>query len=83
MASKKRHPPADDQPTAPAVLSPKALAARWGVTCRSLDRWRQAGTGPAYFYLSGKGGKVAYRLTTIEAYEAEQERRSTSDKLAA
>lgn len=37
----------------PAVMSPKVLAELLEVTPKSLERWRDAGTGPAYLKLPG------------------------------
>ncbi|MBF0589166.1 MAG: helix-turn-helix domain-containing protein [Magnetococcales bacterium] len=43
------------------------LSRRWGISHRTLERWRSLGTGPAYIKI---GGRVAYRLEDIERYEA-------------
>ena len=42
------------------------LAERWGLSPKTLERWRVIGTGPKYIRLPGK---VIYRLCDIEAYE--------------
>lgn len=42
------------------------LAERWGLSPKTLERWRVIGTGPKYIRLPGK---VIYRLCGIEAYE--------------
>jgi hypothetical protein len=47
----------------------KALAQRWSISARTLERWRWCGTGPRYLKI---GGRVLYRLEDIEAYEARQ-----------
>ena len=52
-------------------LTQKALARRWCLSARTLERWRWLGQGPAYLKL---GGRIAYRLEDIEAYEAAQTR---------
>src|SRR5690606_1104448 len=44
------------------------LAERWGLSPKTLERWRVIGTGPKYIRLPGK---VIYRLSDIEAYENE------------
>ena len=44
------------------------LAERWGVSPKTLERWRTNGTRPKYIRLPGK---VIYRLCDIEAYENE------------
>jgi len=53
------------------------LSRRWGVSPRTLERWRWLGEGPAFVKL---GGKVVYDLSVIEAYEKAQIRHSTSDQ---
>ena len=47
------------------------LAHRWGISARTLERWRWLGQGPAYLKL---GGRVAYRHEDVEAFEATQRR---------
>lgn len=48
------------------ILSEDVLAKRWKKSIRTLQRWRRAGTGPAYLQI---GGSVFYRLTDITAFE--------------
>jgi hypothetical protein len=50
------------------------LSRRWKVSPRTLERWRWLGQGPRFMKL---GGRVAYRLADIEAFEAEQLREIT------
>ena len=50
-------------------LSEKLLARRWGLSHRTLERWRHDAHGPAYLKV---GGRVIYRIEDIEAYEAAQ-----------
>ena len=50
------------------------LARRWCLSPRTLERWRWLGQGPAFLKL---GGRVAYRLEDIEAFEAAQTRDAT------
>jgi hypothetical protein len=52
-------------------LSEKLLARRWGFSHRTLERWRHDEIGPAYLKI---GGRIVYRLSDIEAYEADQQR---------
>ena len=52
-------------------LSEKLLARRWGLSHRTLERWRHDAYGPAYLKV---GGRVIYRIDDIEAYEAAQRR---------
>jgi hypothetical protein len=43
------------------------LARRWGISPRSLERWRWQGIGPRYQKLNGR---VCYREADILEYEA-------------
>ena len=43
------------------------LSDRWGISHRTLERWRWLGEGPPYLKI---GGRVVYRLEDIEAFEA-------------
>jgi len=43
------------------------LARRWSVSPRTLERWRWLSQGPSYLKV---GGRVLYRLTDVEAFEA-------------
>lgn len=51
------------------------LADRWTISPRTLERWRWTGEGPQFIKL---GGRVVYRLDDVEAYEAQQLRKSTA-----
>lgn len=54
--------------TGPTIhLTPPVLAQRWSMSVGHLRNLRYAGAGPAYLKL---GGRVVYRLTDIEDYEA-------------
>jgi len=55
-------------------MNQNALAARWAISPRTLERWRWAGEGPLFIKL---GGRVVYRLKDVEAFEAEQIRQAT------
>ena len=55
----------------PGHLSEKLLARRWGLSHRTLERWRHDGHGPAYLKI---GGRIVYRIADIEIYEAERRR---------
>lgn len=48
-------------------LSERDLARRWGLSIRTLQRWRKAKTGPAFLRL---GSRIAYRLSDVESFEA-------------
>jgi len=50
-------------------LHQNQLAMRWGISPRTLERWRWLGQGPTFLKL---GGTVAYRVEDIEAFEAKQ-----------
>jgi predicted site-specific integrase-resolvase len=56
-------------------LNQRELAERWGISARTLERWRWVGARPRFLKL---GGRVVYRLEDIEAYESEQLRDSTT-----
>ena len=51
------------------LLTQAALAKRWKVSPRTLERWRWLGRGPQYMKV---GGQVRYRFADVEAYEAAQ-----------
>jgi hypothetical protein len=55
------------------------LSRRWGISERTLERWRWRRTGPPFLKL---GGHVAYQLSDIEAYEAAQRRHSNTHPLS-
>ncbi|MEW8415677.1 MAG: helix-turn-helix domain-containing protein [Candidatus Thiodiazotropha endolucinida] len=57
-------------------LNQAELADRWGVSQRTLERWRAIGWGPCFLKM---GGRVVYRLEDIEAYEIQHMRASTSE----
>jgi predicted site-specific integrase-resolvase len=52
------------------------LADRWNISHRTLERWRWTGEGPQFIKI---GGRVVYRLEDVEAFEAEQLRKSTAE----
>jgi Helix-turn-helix domain len=47
-------------------LDENALAKRWSMSARTLQRWRQQKKGPPFLKL---GGRVLYPSLDIEAYE--------------
>ena len=47
-------------------LTRRELARRWQLSGRTLDRWRVAGTGPAWLQLNGR---IRYRLQDVLAFE--------------
>jgi hypothetical protein len=48
-------------------INQRQLAARWGMSARTLERWRSLCQGPPFLKL---GGRIAYQLEDVEAYEA-------------
>ena len=69
-------------PTAPnerRVLSEIELAQRWGVSSKTLQRWRTEGRGPHYLKLSKR---VTYPLEVVTEYERSALHASTSERTA-
>jgi hypothetical protein len=50
------------------------LARRWKISPRTLERWRWLGQPPRFLKI---GGRVAYRIEDIEAFEVKQLRQRT------
>ncbi|MCB1503218.1 MAG: helix-turn-helix domain-containing protein [Bauldia sp.] len=46
------------------------LAARWRHSLRTLQRWRAAGYGPPHVRI---GNRVVFRVSDVEAFEANRE----------
>ena len=61
----------DERPAPVRHLNQVALARRWGISPRTLERWRWLKQGPRYIKL---GGHVVYREQDIVAYETAQAR---------
>jgi hypothetical protein len=59
----------------PELLTPRQLAARWGLSEKTLERWRMLGSGPVFLKL---GGRVLYQVVEIEAHELKRTRRCTA-----
>ena len=57
------------------LLTPLQLAARWGLSEKTLERWRMLGSGPVFLKL---GGRVLYQVVEIEAHELKRTRRCTA-----
>lgn len=54
------------------LLTEPALAKRWGVSTRTIKRWRAEGKTPPSLPIGHKGGKgqgVRYRLDDVIAFE--------------
>jgi hypothetical protein len=56
------------------ALNEVELATRWGLSVKTLRRWRQTQLGPIFCKL---GGRVTYLLAEIEAFEQRASRNST------
>ena len=50
-------------------LNQVELSRRWSISPRTLENWRWRNEGPVYLKI---GGRVAYRLDDVEAFEAQQ-----------
>lgn len=50
----------------PKHFDENSLAERWDVSTRTLQRWRQLGTGPDWLMI---GGRVRYSWTAVVTYE--------------
>ena len=60
------------------VLCENELAQRWGVSPKTLQRWRSEGRGPHYLKLSKR---VTYPLETVTEYEHSALLVSTSERV--
>ncbi|MBB5019630.1 hypothetical protein HNQ59_002932 [Chitinivorax tropicus] len=56
------------------ALDENELATRWGLSVKTLRRWRQEQLGPFFCKL---GARVTYLITEIEAFERRVSRYST------
>ena len=61
-------------------LNQRQLADRWDVSEATLERWRSEGIGPVFLKLQGR---VLYRLEDVEAFESDNLRKSTSERVDA
>lgn len=67
----------DREPTAvPGLLRERELAARWGASPRTLQRWRAEKFGPPFLRI---GGRILYRVVDVECFE-EQNRWSIEQR---
>ncbi len=60
------------------ALNEYELAARWGLSVKTLRRWRQEQLGPVFCKL---GARVTYLISEIEAFEQRVSRHSTSSRV--
>lgn len=56
------------------ALDENELATRWGLSVKTLRRWRQSQLGPIFCKM---GSRVTYLIAEIEAYERRVSRHST------
>ena len=61
------------------VLNENELAQRWGISPKTLQRWRSEGRGPRYLKLSKR---VGYPVDAILEFEREALHDSTSERAA-
>ena len=47
-------------------IFPEQLSSRIGISVQTLARWRSEGQGPSYYKIGGK--RIAYRISTVEAW---------------
>jgi len=57
------------------ALDEYELAGRWGLSVKTLRRWRQESLGPVFCKL---GARVTYLIPEVEVYERRHSRHSTS-----
>lgn len=58
------------------LLDTKEAASKLGLDPRTLEAWRQRGSGPPFIRLSSRA--VRYRQAALERFVEERERASTS-----
>ena len=68
--SGSQQPPAAEH----LALNEYQLAARWGISAKTLRRWRQEQIGPVFLKI---GARVSYLLPDVEAFEDRVARFST------
>lgn len=80
--SASSHPPAHPAlatlaPSDRRVLNENELAQRWGVSPKTLQRWRSEGRGPRFLKLSKR---VGYPLDAVLEFEHSSLHDSTSER---
>lgn len=73
QSSRYSHRPLPDGATRIA-LDENELAIRWGLSVKTLRRWRQEQLGPIFCKL---GARVTYLISEVEAFERRVSRYST------
>ena len=63
-----------------AALNEHELAVRWGLSVKTLQRWRQEQLGPVFCRL---GSRVIYLITEVEAFERRYARYGTGAPVSA
>ena len=63
-----------------AALNEHELAVRWGLSVKTLQRWRQKQLGPVFCKL---GARVIYLLADVEAFERRYARYGTGTPVSA
>ena len=63
-----------------AALNEHELAIRWGLSVKTLQRWRQEQLGPVFCRL---GSRVIYLITEVEAFERRYARYGTGAPVSA
>lgn len=71
----QRWPIPPDTSQSSIALNEYELAGRWGLSVKTLRRWRQEQLGPVFCKL---GARVTYLITEVEAFERRVSRHSTS-----
>lgn len=56
---------------ASSFVSEATLAGHWGISSRTLQRWRSSGEGPAFSII---GGSIRYRIQDILDHESRHRR---------
>jgi len=59
------------------AINEQELAERWGLSPKTLQRWRSEGRGPRYLKLSKR---VTYLVEEIQAFEMESMHSATWEK---
>ena len=52
------------------MISAKELAVRWGISIKTLRKWRSLGKGPRFYKISGH---ASYKVEDIEEFEESRE----------
>ena len=73
------HPPVHDSGHVRRLaLDEHELALRWGISVKTIRRWRQHHLGPVFCKL---GARVTYLISDVEEFERRVSRYSTSSRV--